>query len=143
MPFYTKPNPFNQITRTQEKTLKNLLNLAALLAVFIALPAYAADEVIVSERGPQTYSTNGDVQPILGTRIATQSLTIGSTSSAFNGATSMIRICNNAGAPIWYKIGASNVSAAANTAGNEYLPEAACVDEPVNAGQYIDTAADS
>jgi hypothetical protein len=114
-----------------------------LILSFTAGTAFAADEVIVSERGNQFYQTRGSLASILGERITTQSLTIGATSSAFNSSTRMIRICNNAGAAIWYKIGASNVSSAANTGGNEYLPAASCVDEPVNAGQYIDTAADS
>lgn len=122
--------------------MKRLL-LAILLSVAFIPCAYAANEVIVSERGDQQYKTNGLIQPILGQRVTTQSLTLGSTSAAFNNGTSMIRICNNAGAAIWYKIGASDVSSAANTAGNEYLPAASCVDEPVRGGQYIDTAAAS
>lgn len=114
-----------------------------LILSFTAGTAFAADEVIVSERGNQYYQTRGALAPILGERLTTQSLTLGSTSAAFNTATRMVRICNNAGAAIWYKIGASNVTSAANTAGNEYLPSAQCVDEPVAGGQYIDTAADS
>lgn len=108
----------------------------------IAAPVMAADEVVVSERGAQSYQTNGQIQPIHGQRITTQVIDVGVLSSAFSGATSMIQVCAN-GAAIWYKIGTSSVSAAANTNGNEFLPANQCRDEPVEAGEYIDTAADA
>lgn len=114
------------------------------LAMFmmVSLPAIAADEVVISERGNQTYKTNSIIQPIHGQRITTQVIDAGTLSSAFNGATSMVQVCAN-GAAIWYKIGASGVSATANTDGNEFLPSGMCRDEPVMSGQFIDTAADS
>lgn len=119
------------------------LAIIAVALMLLAGPAFAADEVIVSERNLPDSFVNGVPVPILGERITTQVLDVATESAAFNSATKMIRVCNNAGAALWYKIGASGVSAAANTDGNEYLPSGACVDEPLKTGDTnIDTAAD-
>lgn len=102
-----------------------------------------ADEVIISERAFNVKGPAGQISQVPGERITTQVLDITVKSAAFNDRTRMIRISNNAGAAIWYKIGDTNVSAAANTDGNEYLGSGQFVDEPVEAGQFIDTAADA
>lgn len=114
------------------------------LALLFATPAYAADEVVVSERIWPSVTVSGEHAPVLGNRVTTQVIDIATESAAFNSNTNMIRICNNAGAAIWYKIGASGVSAAANTDGNEYLLSGQCVDETLSpTDTNIDTAADS
>lgn len=122
--------------------MKKLL-LTAAMAVF-AFPAMAADEVIVSERYYPGLTIFGFPVNIQGTRLDTQVLDIATESAAFDTEANYILICNNAGAAIWYKIGASGVSATANTDDNEYLPSATCREEPLgSADTNIDTAADS
>lgn len=101
-----------------------------------------ADEVIISERALPVTGKNGTSLPILGERITTQVLDVATKSAAFNAATRMIRITAN-GSALWYKIGDTSVSATANTDGNEFLPADQSVDEIVEAGQFIDTAADA
>lgn len=121
--------------------MKRILLTFALVCV--GFPAMAADEVIVSERKFPGLIKHGDTVPVLGHRITTQVLDVATLSAAFNASTNTIRICNNAGAALWYKIGTGTPSATANTDGDEYLPSGQCVDEPVTAGDKIDTAADS
>lgn len=101
-----------------------------------------ADEVIISERAAAQTFKNGQILNIAGDRITTQVLDTAVLSAPFSTQTTVIRITANA-VPIWYKIGNAAVSAAANTDGNEFLPANESIDEPVKAGQFIDTAADA
>lgn len=122
---------------------KQILIAIGALALMPSL-AYAADEVVVSERlypGMIRYGVPVEIQ---GYPVTTQVLDIATESAAFSEDTNYILICNNAGAVIWYKLGPSGVSAAANTNGNEYLPSGACREEPLRSTDTnIDTAADS
>lgn len=111
-------------------------------------PVYAADEVVISERELPRIVRRGQLLNIHGPRVSSYSVDIGTGSEAlapagFESDTAYIMICNNAGAAIWYNIGASTISANANTFGNEYLPSSFCREEPVRPGQFISTAADS
>lgn len=99
-----------------------------------------ADEVIISERARPALANYGTTLPIQGRRITTQVLDVAAESAAFNTATEYILITAN-GVDIWYDIGASP-DATANTAGNEFLPADQSREEPVEAGEKIDTAAD-
>ncbi len=100
-----------------------------------------ADEVIISERGHQVFTSGGVIMPIMPERITTQVRDLGEKSAAFNENTRMIRITAN-GAALWYKIGDTNVTCTANTDGNEFLASGQSIDEPVSPGQFIKTAAD-
>lgn len=100
-----------------------------------------ADELVVSERATGGVFKNGVAMPVLGLRLATQYLDEnGDTSNAFSAGTTIIRIHNKGSNGIFYAIGASDVTATANTAGSEYIAPGDSVDEPVEAGQFIATA---
>lgn len=101
-----------------------------------------ADEVIISEHGAPEVKRNGQVPPILGRTVTTQVLDIATKSAAFNAATKMIRITSK-GTGFWWKIGDTTVSATADTDGNHWLAADQSVDITVDAGQFIDTAADA
>jgi hypothetical protein len=102
-----------------------------------------ANEVVISERAlPSSVSKQGNPKSPYGERVTTQVIDAGSKSAALDNATEAVLITAN-GADIWYKIGGSSVSAAANTAGNEFLAADQSRLEIVTAGQYIDTAANS
>jgi len=103
-----------------------------------------ADEVIISEYGPQTYETNGVVAPIYGMPVTSQVLDIGVASAAMDGKTAMVNISSN-GTAFWYKIGSTAALAActANTDGNYLLKADQDIDIAVPAGYFIDTAADA
>jgi len=102
-----------------------------------------ADEVIISERSsPSPLQSGQTTSADYGQRVTTQVLDAGVKSAAFNAQTKAILITAN-GADLWYKIGDTNVSAVANTDGNEFLPADQSRLEVVKAGQFIDTAADA
>jgi len=100
-----------------------------------------ADEVIISEFGPQTYATENFIQPIYGEPISSQVLDIAIVSAALGGRTSMVRL-QSRGTGFWYKTGDSAALAActANTDGNHFLPADQSIDIGLTTGQFIDTA---
>jgi hypothetical protein len=103
-----------------------------------------ADEVIIEEfksaglDDGDTQYRNKSLPKGLNT---TQVLDIAVESAAFASGTNWIRI-QSKGVGFWYKIGASGVTAAANTNGNSWLPADQFRDIALVAGQTnIDTAA--
>lgn len=96
-----------------------------------------ADEVIISERSNPSSIENNQLIPIQGSRLGTQVLDVGVQSAEFGTGTEYINITTKVA--IFYKIG-TDPSAADNTDNNEYLPAGASIQEPVRAGEKIDTA---
>lgn len=100
-----------------------------------------ADEVIIEE---YTKPANGYSSSIAGRLITTQVLDIATLSAAMNVATDYV-VVQSKGVGFWLKQGASDVSAAADTNGNLWIPADGRSDPlPISAGNdYIDTAADA
>lgn len=105
-----------------------------------------ANEVIVSEYGAHKANTDrgGDI-PILDESnfITSQVLNIAALSAAFDPRTKFIRL-QSKGTGFWYIFGTASASAAANTAGNKWLPADQAIDLHIGnaaALRYVDTAA--
>ena len=98
-----------------------------------------ANEVIIEQYGKQRHGIKGLTGNTLGNLITTEIVSIATASAAFNAKTTTIRI-RSKGTGFWYILGAS---AAANTAGNCWLPADQYVDIAINPGvdTVIDTAA--
>lgn len=94
-----------------------------------------ANEVIIEE-----YATYDNNIPIATVPVTTQIKDIAVVSAALAATTKYVRI-RSKGTGFWYKFGDSTVSAAANTAGNSWLPADGVIEHQVGAGMYIDTAA--
>jgi len=108
-----------------------------------------ANECIFEEYGPQAYKSSGQLSgSAIPKLITTQTKDIGTLSNALNGATAYV-VVQAKGTAFWVKPGASDASAAANTAGNLYVPangskEIVIVDEYGNKlYTHLDTAADA
>lgn len=94
-----------------------------------------ANEVIIEE-----YATYDNNIPIASVPTTTQIKDIGTLSSALASTTKYVRI-RSKGTGFWYKFGDSTASAAADTAGNSWLPADGVIEHQVGAGLYVDTAA--
>ena len=102
-----------------------------------------ADEVIIEEyssSGLETGTPEYANKQVPRGMLTSQVLTIGTRSAAFNANTALIRI-QSKGTGFWYKVGATDVGAAANTDGNSWLPADQFRDIALNASDVkIDTA---
>jgi hypothetical protein len=108
-----------------------------------------AGEVIIEEYGNQIYSTDDNISGAGAPKlITTQVVTIASLSAQLNVETKYVRVQSNQTA-LWFKAGASDVSAVVDTDDNFYVPsdgfkELAITDrDGVQLYTYIDTAADA
>lgn len=103
------------------------------------------NEVIITEYRTPNVVLNGQINDVLGPIITSQVITTGNKSEATNAKTTIVQIDvkSNAGAAVWVKVGDSSVSAAANTAGNIYIPKGGNIKLNITGGQYIDTATDT
>lgn len=101
-----------------------------------------ADEVIIVEMQKPTRRETGDSMNILGNIITTQVVDIGTLSAALNAKTELVLIISK-GTGFWYKLGGSDVSAAADTNGNVWLVADQQHGIEVTDWTYIDTAADA
>jgi hypothetical protein len=101
-----------------------------------------ANEVVIGEFKRPEVLVQGGVLPVYGELVTSQVLDIAEKSSAVSAGVSMVRVASK-GTAFWFKVGDSDVSAAANTAGNIYVPADGHVDIQVRSGDYIDTAADA
>lgn len=102
-----------------------------------------ADEVVIEEYGSFALKyDDGTYAPLPGKLITSQVLDAGVKSAAFSGKTNSLRIVNTSDAGFWYKVGASDVSAAAATDDNRYLAPQSRIEVSidVNADTHIDTA---
>lgn len=83
-----------------------------------------SNEVIIEEYGAtgvvssDAYAKQVQIPQSL---VTSQIFSIASTSAAFNAATSFIRV-QSKGTGFWYAVGATGVTATANTAGSRWLP---------------------
>lgn len=101
-----------------------------------------ANEVIISGYGLSKCLTNGTVMPVYGGAVSSEVLDIGVLSSVLASGVRIVRL-QSKGVGFWYKVGESDVSAAANTAGSHWLPADQHVDLEIDGvNRYIDTAAD-
>lgn len=101
-----------------------------------------ADEVIIVEMQKPTRRETGDSLPVFGDVITTQVVDIATLSAALNAKTELVQLISK-GTGFWYKLGGSNVSAAADTNGNVWLGADKEHSIEVTDWTYIDTAADA
>lgn len=101
-----------------------------------------ADEVIIVEMQKPTRRETGDALSIYGHVITTQVLDIGTASAALNAATDMIEV-QSRGTGFWVRLGGSDVSAAADTDGNFWIPAGGAKAIEVVSFTHVDTAADA
>lgn len=80
-----------------------------------------ANEVIIEEYSGLARLPSGDFAPIPDTLITSQVLNIATASAALSSEAALVRI-QSKDTGFWYKVGGSGVAAAANTAGNRWLP---------------------
>ena len=105
-----------------------------------------ANEVIIEEYADFLIEyEDGTYAPVVGKLITSQVIDVGSKSAALNPATKVVTLSDAGGSGFWYKTGASDVSAVANTAGNRYIPAGMglySIGINVKGGEtHIDTAA--
>lgn len=101
-----------------------------------------ANEVIIEEYTGLLAkdSQNHFIDKVQGDFITSQILTIGTASAAFNASTQYIRI-QSKGTGFWYILGGASPDAAANTAGNRWLPADQSIIIPLEGNTKLDTAA--
>ncbi|MGB0496309.1 MAG: hypothetical protein ACPGJI_08125 [Kangiellaceae bacterium] len=99
-----------------------------------------ADEVIVVSAQAAS-NTNGIASGAVGDIVTTQVLDIGTKSAAISGE---VAVLISKGTGFWFKLGASDVSAAVDTDGNIWLPADSSFSFELSTTQnYVDTAADA
>lgn len=104
-----------------------------------------ANEVVIEEyAGFFCKYEDGTYAPVVGEFITSQIVNVGSKSAQLNARTKLVSIIDAGGSGFWYKVGDTNVDAAANTAGNRFLPPNTLWNFGIdvkNGQTHIDTAA--
>lgn len=99
-------------------------------------------DLVIAEYKEPSLQVYGGTAPIYSDLVTSQFLSVGTASAVMNSATKMVRLQNISAAGFYFKLGGSDVSAAVDTAGNDYLAAGATIDLEVSGGAtYIDTAA--